>query len=178
MQNPGRWVVACEPCPGVQRCCPICCDTAWTSGQQRLGDTDMLCPEQELQVHHADLCHSDFLSPLLCPRQQGPCDSQGFQAKGPPRVSGIHRPSGAGCFSAHCPAQGPASSAWPPGQECEPPAHGTATHSPGDLSHGAGMAAGHVWPPDGVSVPAEQEPCWVISPGCERLWSVILQERR
>lgn len=35
-----------------------------------------------------------------------------------------------GCFSAHCPAQGPASSAWPPGQECEPPARGTATQSP------------------------------------------------
>lgn len=83
-----------------------------------------------------------------------------------------------GCFSAHCPAQGPASSAWPPGQECEPPARGTATQSPGDQSHGAGMAVGHVWPPGRVSVPAEQEPCRVISLGCERLGRVILQERR
>lgn len=94
MQNPGRWVVACEPCPRVPQCCPICYDTAWASGQQRLGDTDVLCPEQERQVHHADLCHSDFLSPLLCPRQQGPCDSQGFQAKGPSQASGIHCPVG------------------------------------------------------------------------------------
>lgn len=83
-----------------------------------------------------------------------------------------------GCFSAHCPVQGPASSAWPPGQECEPPARGTATQSPGDRSHGAGMAAGHVWPPGSVSVPAEQALCRVISPGCERLWRVTLQEHR